>query len=62
MSYYALIADNEETNTAAAKEIDDAIAVFASTIASIASKYPGTGIGDTATDEEISEVVYSAIH
>ena len=62
MNYYALLNDDDKINEKVTKEIDKAIAVFADAIASIAAKYPGSGIGDTATDEEISAVVYSAIH
>lgn len=49
-------------STDAAREIDEAIQIFANRIREIKRKYPGVGIGDTATDEAITTDIYQRIH
>lgn len=46
----------------ATQEIDKIIGEFAKKLARIAKKYPKVGIGDTGTDEAISNELYSTIH
>lgn len=60
--YYALLHDDPAINDKAAAAITKALQKCADEIEKISKRYPGTGIGDTATDEEIADVFYGMIH
>lgn len=51
-----------EQDKDAEEEIDRAIRNFQNRIYRIKNKYPDSGVGDTATDEKITEELYKAIH
>lgn len=60
--YYALLHDDPAINDKAGTAITKALRKCANTINVISNMYPGVGIGDTATDEEIADVFYGMIH
>lgn len=59
---YNLIDEDIENNMAASKEIDKILKSAARSIQKVAKKYKKVGIGDTSTDEAISNVFYYMIH
>ena len=61
MNDYQLLGSKKD-NKAATKELDTALTECAAKIKAIAEKYPECGIGDTSTDDEILDVLYSMIH
>lgn len=60
--YYALLHDDPAMNDKAGAAITKALQKCADEIEKISKRYPGTGIGDTATDEKIADVFYGMIH
>lgn len=62
---YALLGhspEDEVETKAAIQELDKAIADFAAAYRDTTERHPSVGIGDTATDEDITKEIYKAIH
>ena len=54
--------EERKSREKAAAEIDEILYDFCSKLADIKTRYPHLGLGDTVSDEEIVEIIYSKIH
>lgn len=59
---FALLCDNPQDIVDATKDIDAIIRKTADDIKKLYKKYPDAGIGDTATDECITNHFYEILH